>query len=103
MTFPQIYPALIAQGRARRSSWRYGLQFISLNRGSSEWDSSLGEFRYQIGDSINAIPTTLFERGAEGTATRLPNFNHYGLNGATTFGWTPSQADLLADDWEILS
>ena len=55
------------------------------------------------GDDIEGIPFELFELGDYETITRLPNLNMKNAHGRTVTGWLPSQTDVLAEDWFIVT
>ena len=54
------------------------------------------------GELIDGVHPDLFEKGATGTVTRLPNINMRAASGATVTGWLASQTDILAEDWTIV-
>lgn len=47
------------------------------------------------------VPVELFENGDKGTTTRLPNFKYH-LGNVSVRGWTPTQHDMLASDWQVV-
>lgn len=38
----------------------------------------------------------------EGTVTIAPHIDMIAVNGTVVCGWTPSTADLMAEDWKVL-
>jgi hypothetical protein len=96
MNFGQALEAL-KQGKAiRRSGWNDTGMLIYLNKGSVDWKEDIN------GHLIEGIHESLFDTGAEGTVTRLPNINMQSAQGNTVTGWLASQTDMLAEDWEIV-
>ena len=71
--------------------------FIYLNHGSVAYTENSLETAH-----IEAIKNELFEIGNTGTVTRLPNLNMKLVSGETMTGWTPTQADMLAEDWQVV-
>lgn len=80
---------------ARRKAWK-GKTFVFINHGSRPAELH-GRTRIAA-----AIADDLFELGDKKTAQRLPNLNLAASDGSTVTGWTPSQVDMLSDDWEIV-
>ena len=52
---------------------------------------------------IEGVPSNLFDRGDVGTVTRFPCVNMRTESGATAVGWTPSQTDMLATGFGLMS
>ncbi len=77
-----------------RSSWPGG-RYVYLKSGSHDFKSH----RQFADDRIQGIPGILFDNGDNGTTTRLPNFVTGMFGGAHISGWTPTQEDMLAQDW----
>ena len=82
-------------GVARRQDWK-PKQIIYLEQGSR--DGLKGHKR--LAAVLNA---ELFQNGDKGTVTRLPNINMKTPAGETLTGYSPSQLDQLAEDWEIIA
>ncbi|BEV44407.1 DUF2829 domain-containing protein [Afipia carboxidovorans] len=103
MDFGKALGLLRAGQRVARKGWNGKGMFIFLNKGNFD-GAALG---FKPGDqptaghpsTIDGISLGLFENGAAGTSTRLPNINMRTASGATVTGWLASQNDLLADDW----
>ena len=72
--------------------------FIYLTFGSTAYVENSLEYTH-----IEAIKNNLFKTGDIGTVTRLPNLNMKLVSGVTMTGWTPTQADMLAEDWQELN
>lgn len=83
-------------GAARRKEWS-GDSRIYLQQGSHDAAKLFGHTR--LAAVLNA---ELFQAGDQGTVTRLPNINLKTADGDTLTGYTPSQLDQLAEDWEII-
>lgn len=92
LTFSQALTALKNGRSISREGWNGKKIFVYINKGSR--DFSLDKLGY-----IENIPANLFNMGDEGTVTRLPYINMKNASGAIVTGWTPSQTDLLAEDW----
>lgn len=80
-----------------RSGWNGKGMFVYVNKGN--FSLSEGE---EIPEYIEGLSSHLFEKGPEGTVTRLPNLNMKSATGSTVTGWLASQTDILAEDWMIL-
>lgn len=83
-------------GVARRADWK-PKQIIYLEQGSHDGTKLFGSSR--LAAVLNA---ELFQSGDKGTVTRLPNLNMKTPGGETLTGYSPSQLDQLAEDWEII-
>lgn len=79
----------------RRNSWPTGAM-VFLELGSHD-DPENGMCPTKILD----VPIELFENGDKGTTTRLPNFKYH-LRNVSVRGWTPTQHDMLARDWQVV-
>jgi hypothetical protein len=99
--------AHIKQGGAvRRASWprsdryansaRVGPSVIWLTRGNVHFGET-----DTIPPLIGGIKRSLFDNGDRGTVTRLPNIAMADTSGTSVNGWVPSQADMLAEDWQV--
>lgn len=91
----------ISSRKAPRSRGRDGNgrdMFLYLNPGSHDAKPPAME----RGELIDGVHPDLFNNGATGTATRLPNINMRAASGATVTGWLASQTDILAEDWTIV-
>ncbi|GAB3975863.1 hypothetical protein GCM10028806_34370 [Spirosoma terrae] len=102
MNFGKALEAAKQGARIARAGWNGKRMFVFLEKGSSVWDAQNGEFLHQLEDKIEGVSTSLYNRGADGSATRLPHLNMYSATGATVIGWLASQTDMLAEDWQIL-
>jgi len=96
MNFGDAIEALKQGKQVSRNGWNGKGMFIYLNRGSADYQSE-DEF-----EQIEGINANLFDRGATGAVTRLPNLNMKAATGSTVTGWLASQTDLLAEDWGIV-
>lgn len=97
MKFGEAIDALTTGKRIRRSDWKKA-SFAYLNPGSHD-DTARPFGRTRIAAALNQ---ELFEKGHKGTVTRMPNVNLKAADGSTLTGWTPSQIDMLAKDWEVV-
>jgi hypothetical protein len=95
MNYGQALEYLKRGGTARRKAWRSG--FVYLELGSRDQSKLFGRSRIEA-----VLDADLFEKGAKGTTTRLPNLNLKNADGTTMTGWQASQVDTLADDWELM-
>jgi len=84
-------------GAIRRADWKKS-ERIYLDLGSRDTSKLFGRTRIEA-----ALNAKLFEAGDKGTATRLPNLNMKTAGGETLTGWQPSQVEMLAEDWEVVS
>lgn len=94
MNFGRAMEAVKNGKRAKRSDWGKK-EFVYLNHGST------AEKEYGYTRIAFALKRKLFDLGDKNTTTRLPNVNMAAKDGSTITGWTPSQTDMLAEDWEI--
>lgn len=78
-----------------RDGWTKGV-FIYLNEGSVDHTKP-------DDGHISGIRSDLFHKGDTGTVTRLPNINLRDKHGSTVTGYSTTQADLLAEDWGIVT
>lgn len=83
-----------------RAGWNGKGMFIFLNRGSSPTLDPIAE-NQSIMPLIDGVNQKLFDLGAIGTVTRLPNLNMKAATGSTVTGWLASQTDILAEDWIV--
>jgi hypothetical protein len=78
-----------------REGWNGKGMFVYLQKGSTtikiESETAM----------IEGVNINLFDNGAEGTTTRLPNLNMVSARGNTITGWLASQTDILAEDWDV--
>ena len=95
MNFGQALEAIKDGKTVQRQGWNGKGMFIYLNKGSASTAFTREE-------TVEGIRGDLFELGAEGTITRLPNLNMRAATGSTVTGWLASQTDLLAEDWQII-
>jgi len=51
---------------------------------------------------VGGVPFMLFDKGPDGSVTRMPNLNMKAADGSTVTGWLASQTDMLAHDWCII-
>lgn len=80
-------------GSVARAGWNGKGMFVYLNKGSVAEAN-----RFEL---IGGVHSSLFETGARGTVTRMPNFNMRAADGSIVTGWLASQTDMLAEDWVI--
>lgn len=99
LTFGHALDMLKKGATVARSGWNGKGMFLYLNAGSI--DAKPPEM--ERGALIDGIDPTLFDKGATGTAPRLPNINMKAASGATVTGWLASQTDMLAEDWSVVS
>jgi hypothetical protein len=81
----------------RRAEWNAKAK-VYLEAGSRDTSKLYGRTRIEA-----ALRAELFQPGDKGTVTRLPNLNLKTPGGETLTGWQPSQLEMLAEDWEIIS
>ncbi len=87
----------IKDGRCvSRRGWNGRGIFLFLNRGSAHFSDE-----QEIPPLIDGIKRGLFEQWAGGITTRTPNISIQSASGSHTHGWTPSQTDMLAEDWYV--
>lgn len=100
MNFGKALKALKAGKKVAREGWNHKCMFIYLNLGSVAFGAD-----DEVTDDhlIDDISIKLFNTGDTGTVTRLPNLNMKLVSGVTLTGWTPTQADMLAEDWQKLN
>ena len=96
LSFGDALESLKKGYRIARAGWNGKGMFIHLNKGSTP---SLPDRE----TTIEGISDHLFELGDDDTVTRLPNINMQAASGSIVTGWLASQADMLADDWAILT
>lgn len=80
-----------------RQGWNGKNMYVFLNKGSKHFLAGR-----DLPQQVESIRTDLFENGAEGTSTRLPNINMMAATGSVVTGWLASQTDILAEDWCVL-
>lgn len=95
LTFGEAIELLKNGEKVARSGWNGRGMFIYLEKGSDPTT-------YSKDERVEAIRGDLFEQGAAGTATRLPNISMKNSQGNTVRGWLASQTDILAEDWNIV-
>lgn len=106
LPFGEALEALKSGKRIAREGWNGKGMFVYLVRGS--FDGKLLGFEsdeqppFDHGSTMCGVKLGLFEAGAYGTATRMPNINMRAAGGETVTGWLASQTDMLASDWTIL-
>lgn len=61
----------------------------------------VGNSMYLFITKGNESQIDVFEMGADGKYTLLPNISMKNANDNIVFGWVASTADLLAEDWFI--
>lgn len=98
MKFGEAIEALKEGKQVSRKGWNGKGMFIYLNKGSRDVSVPDNE---GVSD-VEGIPFNLFEMGAKGTVTRLPNLNMKAASGSTVTGWLASQTDILAEDWGFI-
>jgi hypothetical protein len=96
MNFGSAIEATKQGKKIAREGWNGKNMFVYLEKGSTtikmESETAL----------IDGIKMNLFDNGAEGTTTRLPNLNMMSARGNIVTGWLASQTDILAEDWHII-
>lgn len=107
LNFGQAIEALKNGKAVSRSGWNGKGMLLWLNRGSIDHrsliDTATGtDIAHQSLGYIAGVHLSLFDKGDEGTVTRLPNINMKVAGGETLTGWLASQTDMLAQDWCIL-
>jgi hypothetical protein len=98
LSFGTAVEAIKNGERVAREGWNGKNMFIYLNAGSKAFDPSSDR-----PSTVGGVSSHLFENGAEGTVTRMPNLNMKAADGSTVTGWLASQTDILAEDWSILN
>lgn len=93
MNFEEAIHAVKNGKRVARANWNGKNMFIYLKKGSYAASETPQSY-------IEGIRSSLFERGAEKTVTRLPTICMKTANGSILEGWLASQTDMLAMDWE---
>lgn len=78
-----------------RSGWNGKNMCVYMNHGSHDFSKEASAAK------VNNVSSHLFQRGAEGTVTRMPNINMTAADGSTVMGWLASQTDILAEDWGL--
>ena len=81
-----------------RAGWNGKGMCLWINKGSKHFLPDA-----DMPSKVEGVQADLFENGAEGTSTRLPNINMRAATGSTVTGWLASQTDILAEDWDILA
>ena len=103
MNFGQAIEALKQGKCVARQGWNGKGMVIYLKKGSL--DGYMLGFKPDEtippdhGSKMEGIKLGLFDNGAEGTETRLPNIQMLNANGNIVDGWLASQTDILAEDW----
>jgi hypothetical protein len=97
MNFGLAMEAAKAGKAVARAGWNGKNMFVWMTRGSVDF---LNVKEGTI--SIEGVSIAAFDRGDEGTVTRLPHLNMRTPSGSTVTGWLASQTDILADDWSII-
>jgi hypothetical protein len=90
-----------------RRGWNGKGMSISLTKGSFD-GPNLGFYGSEQPKTdhpytIDGISLGLFEPGDADTVTRLPNIQMHTATNAIVNGWAPSQNDMLAEDWRIVT
>jgi hypothetical protein len=98
MDFGKALVALKEGSDIARRGWNGKGMYLSLNKGSHDFTKALDTKPY-----IDGVFQDLFEPAGSGTITRMPNINMRTASGSIVTGWIPSQPDMLAEDWEIIS
>ncbi len=83
----------------KREGWN---EKIYLNKGSFYFDPNKPGGYPASEFNIGGVSTQHFENGHEGTVTRMPNINMHCKN-SNMVGWVPSQVDILAEDWTVVT
>jgi hypothetical protein len=103
LTFGEALEAVKRGTPIARNGWNGKGMYVYLNKGSIA-DSNLEskETIYPSETLIDGINLGLFENGDTNTITRMPNLNMRTVNNSVITGWSPSQTDVLAEDWWIV-
>lgn len=96
LSFGEALEALKKGYRIARNGWGNPISFIYLSKGSTP-------ALPQRETTIDGISDHLFDLGDEDTVIRLPGITALAGNGVIHTGLSPSPADILAEDWEILA
>lgn len=107
LSFGDALEALKKGYRIARKGWGNPISFIYLSKGNFDG----GLLGFDAGEqpdienrsNIDGIRLGLFEAGDTGTVIRLPGISALTGNGVIHTAMSPSHADMLAEDWEILS
>ena len=101
-------------------NFNFGQAIEALKHGKSVcrkgWDKNMSLFLFKGSEAIDAVypddmenaiyiqrvKRDLFKRGDEGTARRFPCINIITSDHSIATGWSPSQIDMLSEDWVIL-
>lgn len=103
MNFGDALEAVKTGKRAAREGWNGKGMFVFLNKGSVDPGGNIPNLSVDIDKTlIQGIDSSMFENGATGTSTRMPNLNLNTVHGSTITGWAASQTDMLASDWYIV-
>lgn len=82
-------------GRIGRKGWNGKGMFVFLQKGSRP--PIVSDFPL-----LNGVKKCLFDLGDRGTSTRMPALCLRAADTSIVTGWTASQTDILAEDWEIV-
>jgi len=98
--------ALKAGFAIARRGWNGKGMFLTLVKGSFDGEvlgfDGTEQPKADHQSSIDGIKLGLFELGDKGTVTRLPHIQMRTATGSLVNGWLDSQADLLAEDWQVI-
>ena len=84
--------------RLQRKFWMGKGNYIYLEEGAiSRYD------KYADKPQIQGIPAKLFIKYQEGIETTMPYLIFRDTCGSFTFGWSPTAADIFAEDWCIMT
>lgn len=98
LTFGEAIAAMKNGHAVQREGWNGKNMSVYLNKGN--YDNTKTETPKPA--FIDGVNSELFESGAEGTTTRMPNINMVTATGSIVTGWLASQTDMLAEDWSVL-
>ncbi len=93
LSFGDALDALKKGFKATRADW--GDYYLFCSKGG------LAHGRTPSDTELNGVPDHLFDRTHSGAITRLPVINGVDTEGVLMAGWTPTQADMLAEDWGV--
>lgn len=118
LSFPQALSALLTDVTAKmaRAKWANDFSYVFLSKGKFDFkglDKAIpgAITQYQICPiRIESMPAHLFEESDADTKTsqgfilknQLPTLCFRSETGSVQTGWTPSQVDMMANDWELV-
>jgi len=98
LTFSEVVIKLKEGKRVQRKFWIGKGNYIYLEEGAiSRYD------KYADKPQIQGVPAKLFIKYQEGVETTMPYLIFRDTCGSFTFGWSPTAADIFAEDWCIMT